>query len=90
MNDKCQRSTPFTQTPEERALVSLFRFLDTTLELVVPREKWLVILLYGPTPQERALLKEMGVVAADMAVKGYAPTDVAQYLRQNYLPPEWM
>lgn len=90
MNNKCQRSTPFTQTPEERALVSLFRILDTTIEMVVPREKWLAILLYGPTPQERATLHEMAVVTAEMAIEGHAPTDIAQYLRQSYLPPEWM
>ncbi len=90
MTAQCLRPTPFNLTPEERHFVTLFRCLDTTIRLVVPPEKFCAILLYGPTPEERAILHSMAVAALEMIDDGYEPTDIAQYLKRNYLPSNWI
>jgi len=89
MTAQCLRSTSFTLTPAERHFVNLFRGLDATIRSVVPPEKLAAIVAEGPASQGRAVLREMAVVALEMADEGYESADIAQYLRRNHLPPEW-
>lgn len=89
MTIQCLRSTSFGWTPTERHFVALFRCLDATIRSVVPTEKFLTMTLYGPTPEERAIMRQMAVVALEMSDEGYEPADIAQYLKRNYLSPDW-
>lgn len=72
----------------EQELVTLLRCLEQVYaRLIAPAKRR--ELAARLTPQDRAILRRLILIALEMCHAGHSLTEIVDHLRTNHLPPAW-